>query len=289
VTEAFHRKLAFALKALSISRGTLAAELGIDKSVVGRWVSGRVQPSAHNLTRLSSFLATRCDGFTALDWELPISGLATLVGASDEVAHQVAGTRDAVRLPLVAESRATTARRAGAYEGIFRTTRPYAQRPGQFMHDTVLIRRDAEGDLRFQLANSGVMVEGVVLLLQNQLFIVSAEHTSGAFAFAILNGVNTLQAGVLDGLMLLCSLDPARTPTASAVLLERVADISDDPAGDDARFAALAAGESIAPEGSVALDVIAHLTRDIGPSQIASGGDWLLTLPLARSWARGLT
>jgi hypothetical protein len=288
VSEAFHRKLAFVLKALSISRGTLAAELETDKSVVGRWVSGRVQPSSHNLTRLSAYIGTRVEGFTALDWERPISGLAPMLGASAEVADHVARPRDAVRLPLVVESRATTARRGGAYEGIFRTTRPYAQRPGVFQHDIILIRRDPEGDLRFQLSNSGVLVEGVVLLLQNQLFVVSAEHTSGAFAFAILNGVNTVQAGVLDGLMLWCSLDAERTPTASAIMLERIADLSGDPAADDARFAELAAADPVAPEGSVAPQIIAHLTRDPGPSQIAAGGDWLLTSPLSRSLARGL-
>lgn len=289
MSEAFHRKLAFALKALSISRGTLAAELGIDKSVVGRWVSGRVQPSSHNLSRLSAYIATRVDGFTTLDWERPISGLAPMLGASPEAAHQAAGAgvADAVRLPLVAESRATTSRRGGAYEGFFRTTRPYAQFPGHFMHDMILIRRGDDGDLRFVLINGGVSVEGVVMLLQNQLFIISAEQTSGAFAFAILNGVNTVQAGVLDGLMLWCSLDAARTPTASAIMLERVGDLTDDATADDAYFAELCAADALAPEGSLPPEIVAHLMRDVGPSQIANGGDWLLTLPLSRSLARG--
>ena len=69
MSEAFHQKLAFVLKALSISRGALAAGLGIDKSAVGRWVSGQVEPSAHNLARLSAYVAGRVPGFTALDGE----------------------------------------------------------------------------------------------------------------------------------------------------------------------------------------------------------------------------
>jgi transcriptional regulator with XRE-family HTH domain len=285
VPEPFHPKLAFALKALSISRGTLAAELGIDKSVVGRWVSGQVRPSSHNLSRLSAYIATRVDGFTTLDWERTIGGLAPMLGASPEAAGT--GRADMVQLPLVTESRATTVRRGSAYEGFFRTTRPYAQYPGRFMHDVILIRRGEEGDLRFLLINGGVKVEGVVLLLQNQIFIISAEQTSGAYAFAILNGVNTVRAGVLDGLMMWCSLDAARTPTASAILLERVGELSDDPEADDALFAKLCAADCLAPEGSLSPEIINHLTRDVGPSQIASGGDWLLTLPLSRSLARG--
>jgi transcriptional regulator with XRE-family HTH domain len=289
VSEPFHQKLSLALKALSISRAALAAGLGIDKSVVGRWVSGQRLPSAHNLSRLSAYIANRVGGFTALDWERPISGLAPLLGANPEVAQQMANHQgDALSLPLVAESRATTARRGGAYEGIFRSTRPYAQHPGRFMHDIILIRRDGLGDMRFLMVNSGVRVEGIVLLLQNQLFVVSAEQTSGAFAFAILNGVNTVQAGAMDGLMLWCSLDSERTPTASALLLERIGDLTDDAAADDAKLAELAKADPIAPDGSVPDHIIAHLTRDVGPSQIPAGGDWLLALPLSRSLARGL-
>jgi helix-turn-helix protein len=290
VSETFHQKLAFALKAFSISRGTLAAELGIDKSVVGRWVSGQVRPSSHNLSRLSAYFATRVAGFNTLDWERPISSLAPMLGASPEVAQQAAGVGgESLQLPLLADSRATTARRGGAYEGIFRTTRPYAQYPGHFMHDAILIRRGPEGDLRFLLINSGVRVEGVVLLQQSQLFIISADYTSGAYAFGILNGVNTVQAGALDGLLMWCSLDSLRTPTASAILVERVADLTGDEAVDNAAFAELCAADPLAPEGSLSPELINHLTRDIGPTQVATGGDWLLKLPIARSWSRGVS
>ncbi|HLY81101.1 MAG TPA: helix-turn-helix domain-containing protein [Caulobacteraceae bacterium] len=287
MSETFDRKLAFVLKALSVSRGTLAAELGVDKSVVGRWVSGRVQPTSHNLSRLSAYIATRVDGFTTLDWERPVGGLASMLGANPEATRQTVGHPDALRLPLLAESRAMTARRAPCYEGVFRTTRPYAQYPGRFMHDAILIRRGDEGDLRFTLVNSGVKVEGVVLLQHSQLFIISADFTSGAYAFGILNGVNTVQAGVLDGLLMWCSLDSLRTPTASAILVERVADLTGDDAIDSAAFAKLCAADPLAAEGSLSPELIHHLTRDIGPSQIPLGGDWLLKLPLARSWARG--
>jgi hypothetical protein len=289
MSESFHQKLALALKALSVSRGALAAQLGIDKSVVGRWVAGRVQPSSHNMARLSAYIATRVDGFTTLDWERPISGLAPMLGASAEVARQAAGANagEMLTLPLLAESRAITVRRAACYEGIFRTTRPYAQYPGRFMHDAILIRRGEEGDLRFLLVNSGVKVEGVVLLQHSQLFIISADFTSGAYAFGILNGVNTVQAGVLDGLLMWCSLDSLRTPTASAILVERVTDLTGDEAVDNAAFAKLCAADPLAAEGSLSPELVEHLTRDIGPSQVPLGGDWLLKLPIARSWARG--
>ena len=56
----FHEKLDLILKALSMSRGRLAAELGVDKSLVGRWVSGVVHPSALNLENLTRLISGRC-------------------------------------------------------------------------------------------------------------------------------------------------------------------------------------------------------------------------------------
>ena len=132
-------------------------------------------------------------------------------------------------------------------------------------------------------------MEGWVLLLQNQLFCLGGELTSGSFVFAILNGVSTVQAGLLDGLILFCALDPGRTPTATPAVYERIADLTGDREVDDGRFKALEDEPAIAPEGSVPDELRAHLVRDIGPAQMADGGDWLLRSPLVRSLARGLT
>jgi hypothetical protein len=116
---------------------------------------------------------------------------------------------------------------------------------------------------------------------------VAADVTSGALIFGIFNGVPAAKAQVVDGLILGAALDPGRTPTASAMIFERIGDLSGDAAADDARFAELAASNPVAPEGSVPPEMQAHLVRDIGPAQLALGGDWLLRMPLARSLARG--
>ena len=58
----FSTKLALALKALSMSRGRLAADLGVDKSLVGRWASGAVSPSDHNLANLTRLIASKTPG-----------------------------------------------------------------------------------------------------------------------------------------------------------------------------------------------------------------------------------
>ena len=289
MSETFHVKLAFVLKVLSVSRGALAADLGVDKSLVGRWVTGAVKPSAHNLARLSDYVAQRTGHFTVLDWDRPMANLAVFVGADPQTAPVATAPNDADAFPFtfMEENRTTTARRGAAYEGFYRTTRPYSQLPGRFMHDHMRVRLDAGGRLRFDMNTGGVAVQGWIWLLQNQLFVISAEQTSGAFAYVILNGVNSVKAMTLDGLMLSCALDPLRTPMATPILVERVGDLSGDVAVDDARLAEFGRLEPLAPEGSVAPNIVRHLARDFGPSHVAAGGDWLLFAPPGRSLSQG--
>ncbi len=287
---AFHTKLTFVLKALSLSRGALAAELGVDKSLVGRWVNGTVRPSAHNLSRLSDLVGARHPGFTSLDWERPIDSLAVLIGADPDTAvGAMAPTlAEMLPLPLLNHSRATTSLRAAAYEGFFRSTRHYAEQPGSFWHDQLMIRCRANGLLGFEMMSASVKVQGWVLLLQHQLFFIGAELTSGAFAYAILNGISSTRAARLDGLMLYCAMDPLRTPTASPVVLERIGDLSGDPVADDLRLAELAGCDPLARPDEVPEEIVAHLMRNIGPDHLAEGGDLLLSAPPARSLSRSL-
>jgi hypothetical protein len=279
-------KLEFVLKALSMSRGRLAVQLGVDKSAVGRWVTGTTAPSNHNLAQLTALVCSRVEGFTSLDWDKDLDGLAEALGVARGPAK--ARTGDGLPPDLVEQSLLTARLRGRAYEGIFRSTRPYAQHPGLFVHDACMIRPGAEGHLEYQMSAAGVVVSGRVMLLQNQLFCFGGELTSGSFAFAILNGVSTVQAGALDGLLLYCALDPGRTPTATAAIYERVANLTGQRDEDDARFTAVGAGPSVSTADAVPPAIRDHLVRNIGPDQLPAGGDWLLQAPLLRSLARGL-
>lgn len=276
----FAAKFALVLKALSLSRGRLAADLGVDKSVVGRWVTGAVKPSDHNLSRLTALIAEHAPGFTALDWDRTSADFGALFGAPGPRAT-------GLPLPLLDQIRSTTTLRAAAYEGFFRSTRPYVLQPGRFVHDHGMIRLDDQGLLSLRMGTGGTFVEGWMLPMGNQLFCIAADITSGALLFGVFNGVATARAQMLDGLVLGPALDPGRTPTAYAMMFERVGDLTGDPAADEAHFADLAARDPLAPEGAVSDELRAHLLRDIGPAAAALGGDMLLRLPLARSLARG--
>lgn len=289
MSESFSARLALALKALSLSRGQLASDLRVDKSVVGRWVTGAAEPSGHNLSRLTALLAGRVPGFNALDWDRDLADFAERVGADPVVAGVAPPTHllDGLPIPLLEQARATTKLRGPAYEGFFRSTRPFNQMPGRFLHDHGMLRIDERGLLSLRMGSGGQSVQGWFLCLQNQLFCIASDMTSGALVFGIFNGVPSAKAQVVDGLILGAALDTQRTPTASVMLFERIGDLTGDKDADTARFEALAAGNPVAPEGSVPPALAAHLTPDVGPKEFEAGGDWLLRMPLDRTWARG--
>lgn len=282
-------KLDFVLKALSTNGARVAAEIGVDKATVRRWVNGSTEPAPHNLSQLTRFVAARIPGFTGLDWERDLDDLGRLMGATPSAQPtQASMSPGGLPLGLTEESLMMTRLRGGAYEGFYRSTRPYAQQPDHFVRDHFMLRVEPNGAMSGIMNSLGVIVRGWVMMLHNQLFFIGSEATSGAYSFAIFNGVSTVNAAVIDGIVLYCALDTTHTPTASRALFERTGYLSGDRAADDAHFAQLETKDCFLPETAIAPEVRAHLLKEIGPSQVAFGGDWLLRLPLGESMARGL-
>ncbi|HEX2593637.1 MAG TPA: helix-turn-helix transcriptional regulator, partial [Rhizomicrobium sp.] len=60
--DSFGTRLDLALKSLNISRIQLASLVGVDKSLVSRWLSSQVVPTAHNLARISDVLSKHKPG-----------------------------------------------------------------------------------------------------------------------------------------------------------------------------------------------------------------------------------
>lgn len=284
----FPARLLLALKALSLSRGRLASELAVHKSVVSRWLNGRQAPSGENLANLTRLVAAQRPGFTLLDWETDLDTLAARLGVAAEPAPEALGPLASL-LPegVLQEARALTALRGADYEGVWRTTRPAIGQPGRFMHDHVLIRRADNGLLSVRLQVEDMQFVGWTLMTQTQLFSFAADARSGVFIFSIYNAVLRHKAERLDGISLTIQRVGGGSPVAGALLLDRVADLTDDPEADEAGFLARGAASGLAPKGSIPEDVEAHLLRDFGPSALAQGGHALLTMPFATSWSRG--
>jgi transcriptional regulator with XRE-family HTH domain len=285
--EDFAAKLTLVLKALSMSRGQLAAGTGVDKSLVGRWCAGTITPSGHNLARLTQTIALHHAGFTMIDWERGLASLAQLFGVTVP-GEARSGPADALVLSLSPALAATARAHAAAYEGIWRMTYSAGvnEAPGMFVYSYCLLRCGADGLLRFKAGMFDVVLEGWATTTSNQFYGVAVNPARGTISQVIMNSVAGTKAMLCDGIMLSCRDGMGGTPMAAACVSERFADLTGDRDADDARYAALLRLHPAAPTGAVPEAIRNYLLRDTGPSAAAAGGDLLLFTPHLRSLAR---
>ncbi len=283
--EDFPPKLELMLKALSLSRGGLAAELGVDKSVISRWLNRGQAPSGHNLARLTALVAQRRPGFTMLDWETDLLRLSARLGV--EGASTPSGPSGWLPDRVEQEARAMTALRGDAYEGFWRTVRPSNEVAGRFVEDQVLIRREANGFLGFRLGLNDIRFEGWTFPTQTQLFSMGADERTGVFIFTIFNAVLRDRADVMDGITLTCQRSAGGAPVAAACLMERTGFLTGDRAADDARYEAAIRPGAFVPDDQISEAVRKRLFHDVGPSALAAGGEALLVMAFAKSLSRG--
>ncbi len=286
----FGSKLGYVLKALTLSNGRVAAELAVDKSLVGRWVAGTVRPSAHNLGRLTALLAQRLPGITLLDWDRTPDDLRRWIAPHSLPRESVAvpsAIADWVGQPKVKEVASQTALDGAGITGIWRSTRAAPDMPGHFAHDYVLIEPRPDGPLRCRSGVFSARLTGWAICAGDQVYCCSASHGLGTMTFTILNRVRQPRTDTMDGIAMACSAVAGGIPMALAMYLERVGTLGPDPAANEARFESLLMAHPIAPEGSVSDHVRRHLLRDVGPKAFEAGGDLVLMMRSMTSLARG--
>ncbi|MET4682620.1 helix-turn-helix domain-containing protein [Brevundimonas faecalis] len=277
VPDDFAKRFTLALKALSMSRGRLALEMGVDKSLVGRWASGSVRPSAYNLERLTRFLAEKRPGLTLLDWDRSLPEFATLFGVDAAVAARTksgsglsGALQDMVRNAV--DSHLT------AYEGFWRTTQASVFQPGCFCQQHGIIRIE-DDELRFELGADGIRYGGSMSPVEGQVFAIASDSVRHVPSFLILNVVPMPKIVLMDGL-LIAACSSLRIPTAYSIIFERVGDLSRDRAADDAYATALMQRPEFVEDDDVAEVVRQHLLRDFGPKAASEGGEMMLSAPL---------
>jgi transcriptional regulator with XRE-family HTH domain len=286
----FAARFRLALKAIGFSRGRAAAALECDKSLVGRWASGAVRPSENNLARITALVAKHIAGFSMADWSRDYQAFADRVGIDPRLAASMdVSTAATEGLPqdFIESARAEIGRRGSAYEGFWRTTRPSVIMEGSLFHDHGMIRIAANGLLEVRMGSAGLSFNGWALPGQGNLFAILYDSLGMAPLFLIFRTVPLPKVQVLDGLVLLAALDAARTPAAIPILLERIGDLSGDPAEDDSTFGQLISTPALAAEGEVPEIVQRHLIRDIGPAAASAGGDMFLVASAAARFSRG--
>lgn len=277
----FAEKLQLVLKSLSVSRAGLAAALNVDKSLVGRWASGAVIPSEHNLSLLTRYIAERLDGFSMLDWEADLNRFSVRLGI--ESTNGAGSMHDWIPDALLEEATRGAKRRATAYEGIWRSTRYSSDLPGRFLHDITLIRCNSDNIIEFSSGIEGVRYRGRAMLLQHQLFSIAADEEAVTMMFGIFNGVARQKAEVLDGLSIATLRDAGGSPACSAVVMHRISDLTGDADGDMQLFeASVAAQNPLAEDNAVPQDIRDHLSHTVN-----SEAPGLMRMFFQNSMARG--
>ena len=237
IPEQFSGRLQLALKQTNLSPGALGAAVGVDKSVVSRWVSGRVRPTRHNLTLIAAVLAERLPGFSALSFEASEPEFRALLHL-DRPKAPVRDTSQSITIPfgLLDASRRETARHGIEYFGIYMLYYRAFSQPGKIARMALMLR-PKDGLIEARYGAEGFSFHGWALLMLNRLYVIFAEERFEAMAFLVLNAGSQPKARFITGIL----TGPAEgllVPTASPAVLVRVRDLSDDPATDMALYVA---------------------------------------------------
>lgn len=285
----FPAKLAMVMATLSISRVRLAQKLGVDKSVIGRWVGGTVHPTEHNLTRLSSMVAEHLTGFSLADWNLALDHLAARYGLALTTGRNPETGSENPLSKFVDANHSELAVRATAYEGFWRTSRPSLLKAGEIFHDYGIVRRRDDDVMEVRMAGSGLDFSGWLVPASGNVFVFLYDPLGRSPLTYLCKGVSLPRAMALDGILLLAALDSDRTPVAMPMVIERVGDLSGNTEDDLALF------RSMIEDGPSPLEPLdegllrARLFRDIGPGPAAMGGETFLSIGGGASLSRGST
>lgn len=229
----FTEKLGIVLDRLSLSRVQLAQLAGVDKSVAGRWASGRTRPGEQNIVRLTAIVRREIPDFSRGEWNLPSREFAARLG----LPRRPTGANPASQ-PRPVEGQALTdaARR---YSGLWLFA--HASFTGlRHIYAFLAELRAEPAGLSLEMADSaGYRARGTGSTADGKLCLV-AEATSHAHwpCFFVFNGVELWRAMVLDGIVLSWGRDVSRAPVALRTLGFRLGAEEPDAGAADRRFAA---------------------------------------------------
>jgi transcriptional regulator with XRE-family HTH domain len=214
----FAARLRQVMADLNLSRLTLARELGVDKSVIGRWLAGVNQPTDHNLTRLTGIIRRRHPDVTLDFWQGPstsLSGAAPRAHSASE-GPVVSGLRAEQRPEIDANY-------LGLWAGFYQSTQNRGSVVLALMHIW-----DSEVGLRCVFTEGKVSASGAAIAIGSRLHaILEIEPMHDRLCLFIFNGVGSPDAVVMDGIYMISAGDAAACAAASPVVLFRIGDSAD--------------------------------------------------------------
>ena len=229
--EDFAAKLALVRQQLDWSRGKLAQQVGIDKSLAGRWTKGASRPTEHSLARLTGALAQAIPGLKSDDWQLPVEQFALRVGADPVTAARAAAKGHDARMTIGGLKNPPLAEWGQPYLGLWVGFYQSVANKGMlrlfalrfFISDLGLRCEATEGNFRG---------EGPVIATRSHLqCLFDLAPLYDRVGHCMFHGVHALRAAVIDGLVCIIVGDSGGTPTAAPIVVYRV---DEDPLDETA-------------------------------------------------------
>jgi transcriptional regulator with XRE-family HTH domain len=212
----FAARLRQVMAEINVSRITLARELGLDKSVIGRWLGGVNQPTDHNLTRLTNVVRRYRPEVTLEFWDhAPLRGPpAPAQPASTGL--MITGLH-AERQPRI------DANYLGLWGGFYQST----QNRGSVVMAVMHIENSPNG-LRSVFTEGKVSASGAAVAIGPRLHVIlEIEPLHDRLCLFVFNGVLTPDAIGMDGTYMISAGDTSTCATASPIVLFRIGDTED--------------------------------------------------------------
>jgi hypothetical protein len=225
---------------LNLSRVELAHRIGVDKSVVRRWVLGQTQPSDLNISMLTSMAAERIEGFTRDCWHEPPGALPSRLNAPAVNGH-AADPLAAVFPHFATKAHAGLQSGLERYSGIWAMLCVVAAPDGGhalFASGGMITARDGQLWMRSSDGSAGMRTgDGPIFVSEDKLWILLDEWSGRNDLCAILlNGsAAQQQAVIMDGLYVVRSF-MSGNPVAGRIRLFRLAELPSDAAKADALY-----------------------------------------------------
>jgi hypothetical protein len=232
----FAEKLAIVLDRLSLSRVQLAQLAGVDKSVSGRWVSGRGRPGEQSIVRLTDIVRREIPDFSRGEWHLPPREFAARFRLPTRSAGMNPNVQAENPEPATQRVLSEAARR---YSGLWLLTHSSFTGLRHIYAFLAELRARHDG-LSIEMADSaGYRARGTAFGGDGKLcvFAEATNHTHWP-CFFVFNGVELWRAMVLDGIVLSWGRDVSRAPVAMRALGFRLGADEADLGAAHRRFAA---------------------------------------------------
>ncbi len=281
--QGFAPKLRMALARGNISRAVLAKEVGIDKSVVARWLSGSVRPTEHRLVRLTQVIARRVPDFDMELWTLE----------EDSFHQRLRPPAALAPSPATGPGLLAASTQWAAAQGLDRAVSQYGGL-WFFLYDSVRVARafglvgefrPGPGVLDCEIRDDGNWHgRGPGWALNGKVWIALEEiQHCDSFGFGVFWGTSNRKAEMLDGLAMVREFAHTAAPGATHLVGFRLGDLLDDPAAARERWAACVARVGVLNlkgwEDLLPAELLARL-----PQSVQSGGT-TMRLPAEQSLA----